>query len=232
MKRFIAAMVATFMMVATFANVELDLNMYGAPLCEYNLDSDYDINVKLENPIGFDTKWGFMIGAPAPFCDIGIKFSYAYDFFWNLHQEVNFYGHDFENDCSTFGVGANMTLGPLVRFNLGDWHTIYVSPGLMGKCCIGSYDSTSIDSNGRESTDEKFFAGAGLLFDLDIGYRIWLINNVGFHFGFDLGLDMNWPLLAKAWLDGDEEDVKDGGEYRIYFGFCFNFGDKSPDKYR
>lgn len=244
MKRLLIVIVAMALeTVATFPNVELDLNMYGAPLSSYTFDGG-DVKVRLENPIGFDTKWGFMIGSPASFCDIGIKFSYAYDFFWNFHSSFDTPYSDFESDCDTLGFSINMTLGPLVRFNLGNWHTIYISPALMGKAFVASYESVSYkysdDANSRhrraasyEKTSETLFvAGAGLAFDFDIGYRVWFINIVGFHFGLDVGLDMNWPLYEKAWFDGDEFRADSGGEYKIYFGFCFNFGDKSPDKYR
>lgn len=245
MKRLMAAVAVAFTMAATFANVEMDLNMYGTPLCQYNLDTDFDTTVKLNNPIGFDTKWGFMIGAPAPFCDIGIKFDYAFDFFWNMETEFEARGKSVDVDTHILGVGVNFTLGPLVRFNLGNWHTIYVSPGLMAKFhfAFDEYDQYKYadenEKDGYGNTEHKDadmvgFAG-GLAFDLDIGYRVWLINRSGFHFGLDVGVDMNWPLVVKVWDDtiGWYDSKTDGsGEYKIYFGFCFNFGDKSPDKYR
>lgn len=261
MKRLVAAILVAFITMAlAFSNVEMDLNLCGAPLCLYNLDTDFDTKISLENPIGFDTRWGFMIGAPAPFCDIGIKFDYAFDFFWNLHTESEAQGETFTNDQDAIGLGLNFTLGPLVRFNLGKWHTIYFSPGLMLKshfawCSSDDSDSNSdSDYNYHDSYYDNYYdyddyeyqsgssgdvadvySSVGLAFDLDIGYRVWIINRVGFHFGFDVGVDMNWPLVMKIFTNGDSDyDVltKESGEYKIYFGFCFNFGDKSPDKYK
>lgn len=238
MKRLVLPLaVALFAATSTFANVEMDLNLYISPLTEYKMDDYFDTKVKLQYPIGLDTKWSFMIGAPAPFVDIGIKWNYALDFFWNLNTDVDGY----KNDTDTLGVGFNTTLGPVVRFNLGDWHTIYVSPGLMAKVFVGSYETSGMSVSYDDDDDDYYYdnetstellLGVGLAFDLDIGYRIWLINRVGFHWGFDLGVDMNWPILAKGYFDGDKADVASGGEYKIYIGFAFNFGDKSPDKWR
>lgn len=229
MKRLIVLPAILLLAVASaFANVELDLNLYIAPLSQTTLDDEFDTKVKLQYPIGLDTKWAFMIGAPAPFVDIGIKWGYALDFFWNVDTKIN--GH--HSDTSILGIGGNMTLGPVIRFNLGDWHTLYLSPALMGKVSIGAYDKTSYDAWGNEDTTKKILLGVAFAFDLDVGYRIWLVNRVGFHWGFDVGVDMNWPLIAKDYFDGDGVDVDGGGEYKIYLGFAFNFGDKSPDKWR
>lgn len=242
MKRglFVAAIVL-FASAAFAKNVEMDLNIYFTPLEQYTFDEEGDPKFEFQYPIGLDTKWGIMCGAPLSWLDIGVKLSYGFDFFWDVYSETKIHGEKYElhvqdiGDC--FGMNANLTLGPLVRFNLGDFHTIYFSPGLMAKLSFAQgkeaeYDSYADEFN--EASNSILFFNMGLSFDLDIGYRIWIINRPDYHFGFDIGLDMNFMLVEKC-IGGTDiynADADFGQEYKIYLGLCFNFGGKSPDIHR
>ncbi len=149
---------------------------------------------------------------------------------------------DFFNKCKFFSggdsVGSNylwpafdvfMTLGPAVRFHIGDMNSFLVSPGLI---CNFGYGS------GRSVTILGFYSGL----NLDLGYRVWIVNRTGFHFGFDVGADLNFPFagfsIVPSYRDEDDSDMSDsfdiigGTDAKIYFGVVFNFGDKAPDKAR
>ena len=76
----------------------------------------------------------------------------------------------------------------------------------------------------------------GINLNLDIGYRLWLINSDGFHFGLGAGSDVSFCILGgssySVYTDNSKEIEAIGGintnsiDAKIYLGVIFNFGDK------
>lgn len=221
MKKLLAVLVAAGVAAsAAFANVEMTLNLYGTPFTSLVMDAEFDPEIRPQGAFGFEDQFGFFFGSPAKFVDIGMTLSYGLDFFRDAEFYAN--GEKMEDNSTGFGMNTYLTLGPAARFNVGDMHSFLVSPGL--------------GVNLLASSDDIDVIGFTCDFNLDLGYRIWIVNKTGFHFGFDVGYDLSVPLAGSAALNGDyvddTYDVKSGSRNKIYFGVAFNFGDKSPDKFR
>lgn len=216
-----------------FANVEMEFNLYGTPTSTINLKdrdtSDDKFEAKLKDPFGFETQFEFMFGAPAKFIDIGMGLSWGMDFF--NKAEMIYDGNSAGDSTLNLAFDTYMTLGPAVRFHVGDMHSFLVSPGLICNFML---------ANGNDMSLLGFYSG----FNLDLGYRIWVVNKTGFHFGFDVGADLNFPFAGFTHSSVDykvgsstqtvssDYDITGGTDAKIYFGVCFNFGDKAPDKAR
>ena len=204
-KLFSLLAVAVFAVASAFANVEIDLNMYGTPFSEYELEND--VKLRQGNPAGFESQFGFYFGSPTKWLDIGMSLSDS--------VVLDFY----------------LTLGPAVRFNLGKMHSLYVSPGFGYTFSAVGYNTYFINRYGDEDKESCSGSFGSFDFNFDLGYRFWLVNKTGFHFGFDVGYDLSVPLVATTFGDFDKSDVNGGQRHKIYFGVAFNFGDKSPDKF-
>ena len=63
-----------------------------------------------------------------------------------------------------------ITFGPAFRLKFGDMHSLSISPGVGMSWILG------------EKVSEFC-----INLNLDIGYRLWLINSDGFHFGLGAG---------------------------------------------
>ncbi|MCI6982639.1 MAG: hypothetical protein MR917_00300 [Treponema porcinum] len=218
MKKLLAVLVAAGVAAsAAFANVEMTLNLYGTPFTSLVMDAEFDPEIRPQGAFGFEEQFGFFFGSPAKFVDIGMTLSNGLDFFRDAEFYAN--GEKMEDNSTGFGMNTYLTLGPAARFNIGDMHSFLVSPGL--------------GVNLLAFSDDIDVIGFTCDFNLDLGYRIWIVNKTGFHFGFDVGYDLSVPLAGSADVDNDYTyDVKSGSRNKIYFGIAFNFGDKSPDKFR
>lgn len=230
MKKFFFAigLMAGLGVSSLFANVELGLNLYGTPYSGIKIeDTDHDIEstAQLKDPFGFETQFEFFFGAPAKFVDVGMGLSWGMDFFNKM--ELFYDGKSLGSNTFGFAFDSYMTLGPAVRFHVGDMNSFLVSPGLICNFVYGA---------GRHPRLVGFYSG----FNLDLGYRLWVVNKTGFHFGFDVGADLNFPFAgfsrtrfstSAVEIDG-AYDIKGGTDAKIYFGIVFNFGDKAPDKAR
>lgn len=69
--------VAGFAVTSAFANVEMDLNMYGTPFSEYEIKDD--VKLRQGNPAGFESQFGFYFGSPVKWLDIGMSLSDGID---------------------------------------------------------------------------------------------------------------------------------------------------------
>lgn len=127
-------------------------------------------------------------------------------------------------------IGVNMqidtspkiTLGPVMRFNIGERHSFIISPGL--RFVIGGGDSYYSYSN------------SGISFNLDMGYRFWAISRPGFALGLALGTDLNFFTQGLPTSDyypdsnsNYEEATTDtmGFALNIYLRIVLNLGDRS-----
>lgn len=222
--------VAGFAVTSAFANVEMDLNMYGTPFSEYEVnESGVDAKLRQGNPAGFESQFGFYFGSPVKWLDIGMSLSDGIDIGASgVEIGIN---DNFSKPDDSIVFDFFFTLGPAVRFNLGKMHSLYFSPGFGYNISVLGYNIKYIDEYGDNY--KKSFSGGFSSFDfnLDLGYRVWIVNKTGFHFGFDVGYDLSVPLKTSSFGDFDKIDVRGGQRHKIYFGVAFNFGDKSPDKF-
>ena len=118
-----------------------------------------------------------------------------------------------------------------MRFNLGKMHSLYVSPGFGYTFSAVGYSDKYMNEYGNEDKESCSGSFASFDFNFDLGYRVWIVNKTGFHFGFDVGYDLTMPIVTTTLGDFDKTDVNGGQRHKIYFGVAFNFGDKSPDKF-
>ena len=216
--------VAGFAVTSAFANVEMDLNMYGTPFSEYEIEND--VKLRQGNPVGFESQFGFYFGSPTKWLDIGMSLSDGIDVGASgVEIGIN---DNFSKPDDSIVFDFFFTLGPAVRFNLGKMHSLYFSPGFGYNISVLGCDINYIDEY-RDNYKEGGFSSFD--FNLDLGYRVWIVNKTGFHFGFDVGYDLSVPLETSSFGDFEEADVLGGQRHKIYFGVAFNFGDKSPDKF-
>ena len=226
-KLFSLLAVAGFAVVSAFANVEIDLNMYGTPFSEYELEND--VKLRQGNPAGFESQFGFYFGSPTKWLDIGMSLSDGMDMgFSGVEVGIN---DNFSKPDDSVVLDFYLTFGPAVRFNLGKMHSLYVSPGFGYTFSAVGYNTYFINRYGDEDKESCSGSFGSFDFNFDLGYRFWLVNKTGFHFGFDVGYDLSVPLVATTFGDFDKSDVNGGQRHKIYFGVAFNFGDKSPDKF-
>ena len=235
MKKLLTLFSITVLGLSTaFANVEMDLNLYSAPASTIKVKAQTDgfsAELNPKNAFGVETQFGFFFDAPKSFLDWGLGLSFGVDF--NDKASASISGYDFDNFPLDFSFSTYLTLGPAFRFHVGDRHSFLVSPGLM--CNFQNMWCDDFSWLG-------FYTG----FNLDLGYRFWIVNKTGYHFGFNVGIDTTFPFNGYAYtsrlfpeyeshtsrhLDHDF-DIKGGNSTKIYFGLCFNFGDKAPDKAR
>lgn len=216
-------------MATLSANVEMDLNFYGTPASSIRTTSgNDDLRVaKPEFPFGLDTQFAFYFGSPVKFLDLGLGLSGGADFFLKglIYEDNN-------NTLGSLGGGSfdmYFSIGASARFNIGDMHSFSVTPGILCDFLLADLFS-----------GEPIFGGYGG-FSLDLGYRIWIVSKPGFHFGFDLGTDLIFPFFGilqyrDAYAGYHDStrffcDVTGGTIAKIYLGLCFNFGDKSVNKF-
>ena len=225
MKKLLSLLGITIIGVSSiFANVEMEFNLYGTPTSTINLKDSVDANgnleAKLNNPFGFETQFEFMFAEPSKFIDIGMGLSWGMDFFNKIEMLNN--SESLGSNYFDFGFNTYLTLGPAARFHIGDMHSFLVNPGLIFNFGY---------AKDYKSKFMEFYTG----FNLDLGYRIWVANKTGFHFGFDIGTDLSFPFkgFANGTINKSTDyynyDIASGTNAKIYFGVCFNFGDKAPD---
>ena len=117
--------VAGFAVTSAFANVEMDLNMYGTPFSEYEIEND--VKLRQGNPVGFESQFGFYFGSPVKWLDIGMSLSDGIDVGASgVEIGIN---DNFSKPDDSIVFDFFFTLGPAVRFNLGKMHSLYFSPG-------------------------------------------------------------------------------------------------------
>ncbi len=209
------------------ANTEIDLNFYSAPFASYRVEENTDVEFRPTAPFGFENQFGFYFVSPAKWLDIGLALSDGLDF--NVGTKVYYKEKEQLSKDSSFGFSTYLTLGPTVRFNLGNMHSFFVSTGLGGSFAITEIPTFEYNDYTDEiETHSNYESIISLDYNLDLGYRIWIVNKTGFHFGFDVGYDLTLPLAS---FTSYKENIKGCEKHKIYFGIAFNFGDKSPDKF-
>lgn len=223
----ILAILATFgfAITAAFANIELSANLVFAPVYSQTnkittggITSEGDS--KYVCPVGEEVKANFFFYSSKHF-DVGL----------NVGEQVLVYTKDTELDTEyDLGYNASFIIGPAFRFNINNNNGIFVSPGLAVNI---DYLLKEVTGN---SAEIKFGCDVG--FNLDAGYRLWLLNKDAFHFGIDAGVQysVGGGAGTKFTLaDGDkilnqDFDIDLAQRFKVYLGVVCNFGDRGWDK--
>ena len=223
----ILAILATFgfAITAAFANIELSANLVFAPFYSQTnkittggITSEGDS--KYVCPVGEEVKANFFFYSSKHF-DVGL----------NVGEQVLVYTKDTELDTEyDLGYNASFIIGPAFRFNINNNNGIFVSPGLAVNI---DYLLKEVTGN---SAEIKFGCDVG--FNLDAGYRLWLLNKDAFHFGIDAGVQYSIGGGAGTTFtlaDGDkilnkDFDIDLAQRFKVYLGVVCNFGDRGWDK--
>ena len=250
MKKLLAFIAAgTLAATAAFANVELDLNYQAIIADNYfmtnemtsdstqNLTTqplDRSLSYILTAPLGADLNVNIFFGKSPRKFEAGLHFGLG--FAVPTEVTVNDDGTETKlvetlkkNDpkglVQAGGFGASFEIGPVFRFSLNQTHQFSITPSLFFR-----FDALAV----RNSVDEMAsFGDFAMGIDLDAGYKLWLVNKSGFHFGLNTGVGLEIPTFATGLFeDGSSVLLTSGSEFgfKVYLGVCFNFGDRGVDR--
>ena len=223
----ILAILATFgfAITAAFANIELSANLVFAPNYTQQVKYEQDLislekELKFECPIGEEIKANFFFYSSKHF-DIGL----------NVAEQVLAYSKYVDDDEKfDMALNASFVVGPAFRFNINNNNAIFVSPGL----------AVNLDYLVQDLTSDSVavMVGCDLGFNLDAGYRLWLLNKDAFHFGIDAGVQYSVGggagttyLLSKGDKTLNQDfDIDLAQRFKVYLGVVCNFGDRGWDK--
>lgn len=233
MKKLLVAAAVLLASSFAFANMELDLNLYGDVVDTSTLkDTD--------SPLKYDTTQGFAFGVANDFnfyfgsreskFDVGLCIFTGCDFFTETELSISGIKAEFEN---AFGMNYFLGLGPVFRYTFSDPFSLYVRPGL-------GFDVRMI--TGDLNNNKSAFVDVDFIFDTDVGGRWWFLNKTGMHMGLDFGMDFMFGSGAGVFtIESNDEygfsnshttDFEESNRfsYKIYAGLCFNFGDRGIDR--
>lgn len=229
MKKILAFIGCLFVSTMAFANMELDINYYGAFADKTNVDSDWgDLTIDQGSAAGCEEDFNFFFGHGAGNFDIGFGLFAAIDSFTEMDVE------DTNLDCNygfNFAIGA----GPVFRYTINNVQSIYARPSI-------GYDFRIAEAEPVTGIKDTI-ADYSVLFDLNLGGRTWFLNKTGFHFGVDYGCNLDFMFAGSGYVGIDDDsdyesstsvtnyyDISDRFAAKIYLGVCFNFGDRGIDR--
>lgn len=224
MKKIIALMATLILAVSgAFANIELSANLMFSPSYTSTMnDGNNTADVSVTFPVGEEVKANFFFYSSKHF-DIGLNVSQQILLFKNIEIDGTNNEYDSAADFS-------IVIGPAFRFNLNNMHGFFVSPGIIGTLSVAGDTEGSIT---------KTLINADLGFNLDAGYRLWLLNTDAFHLGMDVGAQYSISGGAGTiYLTDSNSDFSYDSSYdlnavqrfKIYLGVIMNFGDRGWDK--
>lgn len=224
MKKIIALMATLILAVSgAFANIELSANLMFSPSYTSTMkDGNNTADVSVTFPVGEEVKANFFFYSSKHF-DIGLNVSQQILLFKNIEIDGTNNEYDSAADFS-------IVIGPTFRFNLNNMHGFFVSPGIIGTLSVAGDTEGSITET---------LINADLGFNLDAGYRLWLLNTDAFHLGMDVGAQYSISGGAGTiYLTDSNSDFSYDSSYdlntvqrfKIYLGVIMNFGDRGWDK--
>lgn len=224
MKKIIALMATLILAVSgAFANIELSANLMFSPSYTSTMnDGNNTADVSVTFPVGEEVKANFFFYSSKHF-DIGLNVSQQILLFKNIEIDGTNNEYDSAADFS-------IVIGPAFRFNLNNMHGFFVSPGIIGTLSVAGDTEGSITET---------LINADLGFNLDAGYRLWLLNTDAFHLGMDVGAQYSISGGAGTiYLTDSNSDFSYDSSYdlnavqrfKIYLGVIMNFGDRGWDK--
>lgn len=221
---------------ATFANVEMRINYFGIPELKFNAtgDNSTELNTKASSGFGMSEGFNFYFGKSASFFEAGLGLDYGFAVLNNSYEiSAKSVSNNFSDADSFFGINCYFNIGPTFRFTVADIHSFTVTPSFGLNFSIAE---AIIKDSGTKIT--QAFSSIGFMFNINLGYRIWLLNTSGFHLGINAGLDLGVPLVGGtgfAYTYGTSKDskgyeIQSGVSTRFSLGLVMNFGDRGVDR--
>lgn len=238
MKKLLVAAVVLLASSFAFANMELDLNLYGDVVDTSTLkdkDSSLEFDTTQGFAFGIAQDFNFYFGSRASKFDVGLCIFTGCDFFTETELSMSGAKYEIEN---AFGMNYFLGLGPVFRYTFSDPFSLYVRPGLGFDVRIIKGDLAGDLAIRKDAT----FIGCDFIFDTDVGGRWWFLNKTGMHMGLDFGMDFMFGSGAGVFtIESNDEygfsnshttDFEESNRfsYKIYAGLCFNFGDRGIDR--
>lgn len=221
-----------------FANIELDVNMYGTlakAMATENIDED-SAGKKLKTDItqpfafGFEDNVTFYFGHRESKFDAGLSLFLNLDFFNKAEVKTN------GNTSSFSGNGINLGLGvgPTFRITFANPFSLFIRPTLGFNLFVFESEDIKTGTTSIKRTIAEFDL---FRFDVNVGGRSWLLNVDGFHLGIDYGaiIGLGAGFGAFGTKGSGSSSSGDGfgagtADVKIYLGCCLNFGDRGYDR--
>lgn len=234
--------VAGLLLASTFAfaNIELDVNMYGTlakAMATENIDENSEgkkVKIDYTQPFafGFEDNVTFYFGHRESKFDAGLSLFLNLDFFNKAEVKTN------GNTSSFSGSGINLGLGvgPAFRITFANPFSLFIRPTLGFNLFV--FETEDIKDKTTGSSYKSTIAEFDLFrFDLNVGGRSWLLNVDGFHLGIDYGaiIGLGAGFGATGRKGSGSSSSGDGfgagtADFKIYLGCCMNFGDRGYDR--
>ena len=240
MKKILLAVGLMFASVCAFANIELDVNLYGTiakGMATERYDEDATgkrLKLDFTQPFafGFEDNVNFFFGSNASKFDAGLALVINCDFL----NKIEYKPESGSKDSMT-GTGCNVGfgIGPVFRITFANPFSLFIRPTLGFNLFV--FESEDIkDSDG--STFKNTIAEFDLFkFDVNVGGRSWLLNVDGFHLGIDYGAIIGFGAGFGATGQKTSSSSSSGDgfaagdvDFKLYLGCCMNFGDRGFDR--
>lgn len=222
-----------------FANIELDVNMYGTLAKAMGTETIDSVNngeklkIDYTQPFafGFEDNVSFYFGHRESKFDAGLSLFLNVDFFNKLEAKPK------DGDkTSTSGSGCNIGfgIGPAFRITFANPFSLFIRPTLGFNLLV--FESEDItDSTTRGSYKSTVAEFDIFRFDVNVGGRSWLLNVDGFHLGIDYGAILGFGAGVGAYGTKGNRSNSEGFaagdvDFKIYLGCCLNFGDRGYDR--
>lgn len=224
-----------------FANIELDVNMYGTLAKAMGTETIDSVNngEKLKTDytqpfaFGFEDNVSFYFGHRESKFDAGLSLFLNVDFFNKLEAKPK------DGDkTSTSGSGCNIGfgIGPAFRITFANPFSLFIRPTLGFNLLV--FESEDIKDATTSGSYKRTVAEFDIFrFDVNVGGRSWLLNVDGFHLGIDYGaiIGLGAGFGAYGTKGSGSSSSGDGfgagtADVKIYLGCCLNFGDRGYDR--
>ncbi len=227
MRKFLLSITIAFIFVGVVSakNIELDVHYFFVPYQSFNFDDNgYDIKFTLPEPAGFDINANFYFGSPITFLnmdlDLGLNLKGGMGFSGWFNEKED--GNKKKRDIKA-GIDGFIKIGPVARLNINEMHSVILAPGFQFDVGCSDY---------KQDLSYDIFVPK---FDLELGYRCWLLHKNDFDFGLSAGTDFQW---YSGCMYPDSKDnryaretgyVRDNGTeggfaWKLYLGICMNWG--------
>lgn len=238
MRKIIFAFAIFLAGVTASANIEIDIDYYGLPVYQENVTNEtVNINSSLlySSPAGIKNDFSFFfrtfdLAEKNKTIDLGLNLGFGIDFTssWQYAGQK----------AVTWGTDSWFVLGPVIRFNINEYHAVLLSLGYRFNYFTTSYVTTDYIKGKADVTLKEYSS----IINFNMSYRFWLINRPGYHFGFNVGTDLgiiaggggHATIIYRDNRINDKTAIHRNGPgftTDIYFGACFNFGDRGCDRY-
>lgn len=223
-----------------FANIELDINMYGTlakVMATESFDEDSDgkrlkTDIKQPFAFGFEDNVTFYFGHRESKFDAGLSLLLNVDFF----NKLEFKSNSMTTSFSGTGVNVGLGVGPAFRITFANPFSLFIRPTLGFNLMV--YESEEIGS-GKYAHKQTIAEFDLFRFDLNVGGRSWLLNVDGFHLGIDYGAILGFGAgFGSAGVKFSNSSISSTNtgfgagsvDFKLYLGCCMNFGDRGYDR--